>query len=321
MIAQICDELLSLDNSTSNLLSFERVRMCILTDSMPSIVEEIIIEEGQGSHIVSILEDGCLGTPLIYSTKVNAMKGKVVFRDKFGNHGDSVVQGIDNQRQTQFSSSEHVVSQQPEMEISGENTNGRVWTASCNFLETREDALAINATSSPAPNHKSKEPAIPETPILPDLLLAIGPNIVPYLNSLAPVTSKEPSLGLGHSSFKEHSKKKKGKKRLKQGKNIRRGSLARKRKIDFSKAIREYQLSKTPNKFSQKDIEMAKEVDLAVEVEQPSIKPEELESEKPTSNSISAEELIEFSKKLGVAFIGNGVVVKKKLSEMLKSRD
>ena len=38
------------------------------------------------------------------------------------------------------------------------------------------------------------------------------------IECLAPVTSKEPSLGLGHSSFKEHSKKK-GKKRLKQGKN------------------------------------------------------------------------------------------------------
>ncbi|KAJ8429672.1 hypothetical protein Cgig2_010411 [Carnegiea gigantea] len=78
MIAQIWGKFLSLDTSTSNLLSFERVRMCILTYSMSSIAEEIIIKEGQGSHIVSILKDGYLGTPLIYSTKVNAMKGNVV---------------------------------------------------------------------------------------------------------------------------------------------------------------------------------------------------------------------------------------------------
>jgi len=142
---------------------------------MSSVVEEIIIEGDQGSHIVSILEDGCLGTPLIYSTKVNAIKGKVVlthsndevFSDKFGNNCDSDVQGIDNQRQTRFSSSEHAVSQQLEVEIFGENTNGRLasnqlingsreasdegvsisnsennfdnfqCTASCNFLETR----------------------------------------------------------------------------------------------------------------------------------------------------------------------------------------
>ena len=93
--------------------------MCILTDSMSSIVEEIIIEEGQGSHIISILEDGCLGTPLIYSTKVNAMKGNVVVTlstdkvvsDKSGNNCDSAVQGVDSLRQPRFSSSELVVSQ------------------------------------------------------------------------------------------------------------------------------------------------------------------------------------------------------------------
>ncbi|KAJ8437395.1 hypothetical protein Cgig2_020414 [Carnegiea gigantea] len=103
-------------------------------DSMSSIVKEIIIEEGQGSHLVSILEDGYLEIPLIYSTKVNAMKRKVVliqsnkevFGDKFGNNCNSAFQGVDNQRHTWFRLSEHVVSQQREMEVSGENTNGNL---------------------------------------------------------------------------------------------------------------------------------------------------------------------------------------------------
>ena len=59
---------------------------------------------------------------------------------------------------------------------SGDNSQG---TSSCNFLETREDALAINATSNPIPNHIFKEPRIPVTPLLPGLVLEIGPNIVP----------------------------------------------------------------------------------------------------------------------------------------------
>jgi len=66
---------------------------------------------------------------------------------------------------------------------------------------------------------------------------------------------------------------------------------------------------------------VAKEADLGVKVEQPSIKPQKLESEKPRSNLISTEELFEFSKKLGVPFTGDEVVVKKKLSKMLKSCD
>ena len=126
---------------------------------------------------------------------------------------------------------------------------------------------------------------------------------------------------MGHPSRKEHVKKKNVNRRFKPSKNVRRSSLARKRRFDFSKAIREYQLSKTPNKFSQENTEVAKAADLGVEVEQPSFKPKELESEKPMSNSISTEDLIKFAKKLGVPFIGDEVGVKKKLSEMLKSRD
>ena len=106
--------------------------------------------------------------------------------------------------------------------------------------------------------------------------------------SIVPVSSNEPSLGLGHPSRKEHVKKKNVKRRLKPSKNVKRSSLARKRRFDFSKAIREYQLSKTPNKFNREDTEVAKAADLGVEVEQPSFKPKELESEKPRSNSISA---------------------------------
>ena len=64
---------------------------------------------------------------------------------------------------------------------------------------------------------------------------------------------------------------------------------------------------------------MAKEVDLGVEVEHHSINPKELELEKPRSNSISAEKLFKFAKKLGVPFIGDEAVVKKKLKKMLKS--
>ena len=162
--------------------------MCILTDSMSSIAEEIIIEEGQGSHIVSILEDGCLGNPLIFSTKVNAMKENVVathssdmaVSDKCENICDLANQGVDSHRQPRFSSLMPVESQQPKMAISGENANGRRAStnhiigsrkelnegvtvsrsavnfqgpASCNFLETREDAPAFNATSRPAPNN------------------------------------------------------------------------------------------------------------------------------------------------------------------------
>ena len=51
------------------------------------------------------------------------------------------------------------------------------------------------------------------------------------------------------------------------------------------------------------------------------ISQKELESEMPSSNFISAEDLIEISKKLGVPFIGDEAGVKKKLSAMLKSRD
>jgi len=82
--------------------------------------------------MMSILKDGCLETPMIYSTKVNAMKGKVVLTqsneevpgDKFGNNCNLAFQGVDKQRHTWFSASEHVVSQQPKMEIFDENTNG-----------------------------------------------------------------------------------------------------------------------------------------------------------------------------------------------------
>ncbi|KAJ8429671.1 hypothetical protein Cgig2_010410 [Carnegiea gigantea] len=176
---------------------------------------------------------------------------------------------------------------------SGDNSQG---TASYNFLETREDALAINATSNSIPNYICKEPHIPVNPLLPGL-------VAPNFESIVSVSSKEPSSGLGRPSRKAHSKKKKVKRRLKQSKNGRRGSLARKKRVDFSKAIKEYQLSKTPNKFSQEDTKVAKAPDLGVEVEQPSFKPKELESEKPRSNSISAEDLIEFAKKLGVPFI------------------
>ncbi|KAJ8426965.1 LOW QUALITY PROTEIN: hypothetical protein Cgig2_015218 [Carnegiea gigantea] len=330
MIAQIWGKLLSLDTSTDNLLSFEGVRMCILKDSMSSIAKEIIVEEGQGSHIVSILEDGCLGTPLMYSTKVEAMKGKVVvthsidkvFSDKAGNNCIPDVQGVDNHRSLSLARRSTL---QPEMEISGENVNGRPASihpingsgedsgeraafansgdnfqgkASCNSLETREDALAISATSSPVPI--ISEPCFPVTPILPSLILEIGPNVVPTpqqvvsnFESIVPVSSKEPRLGLGHYSCKEHSKKKKVKKKLKQGRM--KGSLARKRRVDFSKAIREYQLSKAPNNY----------IDLGADVEQPSFKPKKLEAEKLRSNSISTEELFDFAKNLGVPFIGD----------------
>ena len=66
---------------------------------------------------------------------------------------------------------------------------------------------------------------------------------------------------------------------------------------------------------------MAKAADLGVDGKQPSFKPKELDSEKPISNSISPKDLFEFAKKLGVAFIGDEVGVKKQLREMLKSRD
>ncbi|KAJ8437728.1 hypothetical protein Cgig2_009442 [Carnegiea gigantea] len=180
-----------------------------LHDSVSIIVKEIIIE-----HIVSILEDGCLGTSLIYSIKVNVMKVNVVVTHsidkvvshKSRNNGDSVVQGVDGLRQPRFGSSELVVSQQPEMEIFSDNAKGRLASShriigkreesdkgvtflnsgdnshgitSCNFLETREDALAFNATSSPIPNHIYKEPCILLSPLLPGLVLEIGPNIGP----------------------------------------------------------------------------------------------------------------------------------------------
>ncbi|KAJ8429221.1 LOW QUALITY PROTEIN: hypothetical protein Cgig2_017626 [Carnegiea gigantea] len=236
---------------------------------MSSIGEEIIVEEGQGSHIMSTLEDGCLGTPLMYSTKVEAMKGKVMVtqsidRRKAGKNCIPDVQGVDNHRESRFNSSEHIVNLQPKMEIFGENVNSRPTsihpindsgedsgegvvlsnsgdnfqgTASCNSLETMEDVLAINATSSLIPNHISKEPCFSITPILPGLVLEFGPNVVPTpqqvvsnFESIVPMSSKEPGLGLDHCSCKEHSKKKKVKKKLKQGKNVRKGSLARKRR-------------------------------------------------------------------------------------------
>ncbi|KAJ8423254.1 LOW QUALITY PROTEIN: hypothetical protein Cgig2_001990 [Carnegiea gigantea] len=231
MIAQIWGKLLPL--ILQHLIFYLLKEMCILTDSMSSIVEEIIIKEGQHSHIVSIRRDGCLGIPLLYSpTKVNVMKGGVM---------------------------------------------------------TREDALAIDASSSPVPNLINKEP-FPVTPLLPGLVLEIGPNIVPTpqqvvsnVERIVPVASEEPSLGLDHSSSKEHSKKKKVKKRLRQGKNVRRGSLATKRR----------------------DSGVAKAADLGLDGKQPSFKPKELDSEKPMSNCISPEDLFEFAEKLGVPFMGD----------------
>jgi len=78
MMSQIWGKLISLHASTSDLLSFERARICILRYFMSNIVEEIIVGEGQGSRIVGIFDEGPLLPHGVYSTIENVMKSKVV---------------------------------------------------------------------------------------------------------------------------------------------------------------------------------------------------------------------------------------------------